>query len=441
MSRVLVVNSGSSSLKYQLIELDGERMLASGLVERIGEAPPLPEEIAAGDRLEGGSAVTSDPLRDGRWRSLLRARLRDTLSAPQGAVFVPDHTVAFRVMLEGLRAQGVDLDVPLAAIGHRVVHGGERFREPTVVTEEVKREIEELSALAPLHNPPNLAGIEAAERTFPGIPQVAVFDTAFHQSLSPAAFTYAIDAELAKANHVRRYGFHGTSFEYVAGETARFLGRPLEELRIIVLHIGNGASACAVSGGRSVETSMGLTPLEGLMMGTRGGDIDPGVLIHLQRAGGLSADALDDLLNHGSGLLGLGGHGDIRDVQKAAEEGDERAGLAFEVYLHRIRHYVGAYLAQLGGADAIVFTAGVGENNAAVRSGALAGLNGLGILVDAKRNALASREARRISPDASPVAVLVIPTNEELEIARQTVAAIGAGPSGGEPQRVVSGAK
>jgi acetate kinase len=349
--------------------------------------------------------------------------------------------VAFQVMLKDLEEQGFDASEPLAAIGHRVVHGGERFREPTVVTEEVKRAIAELSALAPLHNPPNLAGIEAAERTFPGIPQVAVFDTAFHQSLPPAAYSYAIDSDLAKANQVRRYGFHGTSFEYVAGEAARFLGRPLEELRLIILHIGNGASACAVSGGRSVETSMGMTPLEGLMMGTRGGDIDPGVLIHLQRAGGLSTDALDDLLNHGSGLLGLGGHGDIRDVQKAAEEGDERAGLALEVYLHRIRHYVGAYLAQLGGADAIIFTAGVGENNAAVRAGALAGLNGLGILVDSKRNALPSREARRISPDASPVAVLVIPTNEELEIARQAVAAIGPERTGGEPQRPVSGAK
>lgn len=424
MSRVLVVNSGSSSLKYQLIELDGERMLASGLIERIGES----RGASRGDDSESAEAG-------------VHGRRPETSPAAVPGDTVSDHTAAFQVMLENLEAKGFDPGEPLAAIGHRVVHGGERFREPTVVTEEVKREIDELSALAPLHNPPNLAGIVAAEKTFPGIPQVAVFDTAFHQTLSPVAYTYAIDADLARASRIRRYGFHGTSFEYVAGETARFLGRPLEDLKLVVLHIGNGASACAVSGGRSVETSMGMTPLEGLMMGTRGGDIDPGVLIHLQRTGGLSTDALDALLNHGSGLLGLGGHGDIRDVQKAAEEGDERAGLAFDVYLHRIRHYVGAYLAQLGGADAIVFTAGVGENNAAVRAGALLGLDGLGIRVDPERNSSPSREARRVSPDDSGVAVLVIPTNEELEIARQALAAIGPDRAGGEPQRVVGGAK
>lgn len=377
MSRVLVVNSGSSSLKYQLIELDGEHVLASGLVERIGELRGSP---------------------------------------------VPDHAAAFHVMLDGLRDQGVDLDEPLAAIGHRVVHGGERFVEPTIVTDDVKRQIEELSELAPLHNPPNLAGIVAAEATFPGVPQVAVFDTAFHRTLSPVARTYAIDAELAVRYGIRRFGFHGISHEYVSREAARALGRPVEDLRLIVLHLGNGASATAVAGGRSVETSMGMTPLEGLMMGTRGGDIDPGVLVHLLRGGGLDVDGLDDLLNHGSGLVGLGGHRDIRDIQKAMGEGDAAATLAFGVYLHRIRGYVGAYLAQLGGADAIVFTAGVGENNAAVRAGALAGLEGFGIRVDAALNESGSRGARAISPSAAPVAVLVIPTNEELEIARQALA-------------------
>ena len=376
MSRVLVINTGSSSLKYQLIELDGERMVASGLIERIGESA------------------------------------------------VPDHTRAFQLMLDGLVDQGISLDDPLAAIGHRVVHGGARFVGPTLITEDVKRDIDELSALAPLHNPPSLAGIVSAETAFPGIPQVAVFDTAFHQTLAPAAYTYAIDADLAAQHSVRRYGFHGTSFEYVAGATTRFLDRPPEELRLIVLHLGNGASACAISGGLSIETSMGMTPLEGLLMGTRGGDIDPGVLVYLQRSAGLGVDAIDELLNHGSGLLGLGGHGDIRDVQKAASNGDERAALAFEVYLHRIRHYVGAYLAHLGGADAIVFTAGVGEHNAAVRSGALAGLEKLGIRIDAARNESPSRDARRISPDDAPIAVLVIPTDEEREIARQAFAAV-----------------
>ncbi len=388
MSRVLVVNSGSSSLKYQLIELDGERTLASGLIERIGESPGSP---------------------------------------------VRDHTAAFQVMLDGLRSQGVDLDEPLAAVGHRVVHGGERFVEPTIVTDEVKRRIDELSELAPLHNPPNLAGIVAAEVTFPGVPQVAVFDTAFHRTLPPVARTYAIDADLAGRFGIRRFGFHGISHEYVSREAARLLRRPVEDLKLIVLHLGNGASATAVDGGRSVETSMGMTPLEGLMMGTRGGDVDPGVLVHLLRDGGLDVDELDDVLNHGSGLFGLGGHRDIRDIQQAMADGDERATLALGVYLHRIRTYVGAYLAQLGGADAIVFTAGVGENNAAVRAGALAGLEGFGIRVDTARNESDSCDARTISTDDSAIAVLVIPTNEELEIARQALALVTGQRAGDSP--------
>lgn len=378
MSRVLVVNSGSSSFKYQLIELTGETTLARGLVERIGEA---------------GSDV-------------------------------PDHTAAFQLMLRGLAAQGIDPDAPIIAVAHRVVHGGERFVDPTIVTDEVKATIDELSVLAPLHNPPNLAGILAAEQTFPGVPQVAVFDTAFHQTLKPEAYTYAIDRDVAHAHGIRRFGFHGISFQFVATATADFLARPLDELKLIVLHLGNGASACAIDGGKSVETSMGLTPLEGLMMGTRGGDIDPGVLLHLQREAGLNTDDLDDLLNHHSGLLGLGGFGDIRDVQTAAASGDADAALAFDVYLHRIRGYVGSYLAQLGGADAIVFTAGVGENNASVRSGALSGLAAIGIRIDAERNESADRNARIISTDDSPITVLVLPTNEELEIARQALAVV-----------------
>lgn len=382
MSRVLVVNSGSSSLKYQLIELTGETTLARGLVERIGEQAPLPEETVA------------------------------------------DHTAAFGIMLEGLKEQGIDPAAPIAAIAHRVVHGGERFVEPTIVTDDVKATIDELSVLAPLHNPPNLAGIVAAEKTFPGVPEVAIFDTAFHQSLAPAAYTYAIDRDVAREHGIRRFGFHGVSFEYVAAATAEFLKHPLDELKLIVLHLGNGASACAIAGGKSVETSMGLTPLEGLMMGTRGGDIDPGVLLHLQRQAGYTADGLDDLLNHHSGLLGLGGFNDIRDVQAAAMKGDIAAELAFEVYLHRIRSYVGAYLAQLGGADAIVFTAGVGENNATVRAGALAGLDALGIRIDPELNNSTDREARVISRDDSPISVLVMPTNEELEIARQALAVV-----------------
>ncbi len=420
--RVLVVNSGSSSLKYRLIELDGERTLASGLIERIGESRGSSSAAFVTAKVE--SAASSSESRV--WRASMGGD-SELLAADDPRDAVPDHTAAFRIMLKGLEEQGIDLGEPLAAIGHRVVHGGERFIEPTIITPEVKREIAELSVLAPLHNPPNLTGILAAEAAFPGVPQVAVFDTAFHRTLPPVARTYAIDTDLAERHGVRRFGFHGISFEYVSREAARVLGRPSAELKLIVLHLGNGASAAAVDGGRSVETSMGMTPLEGLMMGTRGGDVDPGVLLHLQREGGLSAAELDDLLNHGSGLLGLGGHGDIRDVQKAAADGDARAALALEVYLHRIRGYVGAYLAQLGRADAIVFTAGVGENNAAVRAGALAGLEGFGIRIDAERNESPSREVRWISADDAAIAVLVIPTNEELEIARQALAAVAAG--------------
>jgi acetate kinase len=391
-SRVLVLNAGSSSLKYRLLDGASGVAEASGTVERIGE-----------------STGTLTHTVDGEKHTEQRR--------------FADFEDALRSAVEAFRQHGpaIDRDA-LAAVGHRVVHGGERFVEPTLVTSEVEQAIDELAALAPLHNPPNLAGIRSATATFPGVPQVAVFDTAFHRTLPPAARTYAIDADLAERYGIRRFGFHGISFEYVAREAARMLGRAPEETNLVVLHLGNGASACAVRGGISVETSMGLTPLEGLMMGTRGGDIDPGVLVHLMRAGGLDAEALDDLLNDESGLKGLGGHNDIRDVQKAADGGDARAALAIEVYCHRIRSYVGAYLAQLGRADAIVFTAGVGENNARVRAQALAGLEELGIRLDPVRNEAASREARAISDDDSAVAVLVVPTNEELEIARQAFA-------------------
>jgi acetate kinase len=400
---VLVINTGSSSLKYQLIDTTTERMLASGLVDRIGEASSVARHTTAAPE-EGALAPVS--------------KGTSTRELP-----VPDHTAAFAVMLEAFAAHGPDLDSnPPVAIGHRVVHGGDRFAQPTLITDAVKHHIDKLSALAPLHNPPNLAGIVAAQDSFPDLPHVAVFDTAFHQNLPPAAYTYAIDAGLAATHGIRRYGFHGTSFEFVTDAAATLLGRPVADLKLIELHIGNGASACAVDGGRSVETSMGLTPLEGLVMGTRPGDIDPGVLIHLERSAGLGFAEIDDLLSHHSGLFGLTGHGDVRDVVAAAESGDPAARRAFDVYLHRIKHYVGAYLAQLGGADAIVFTAGVGENNAAVRAGALAGLQGLGIRVDAQRNESPSRDARIISPDDSPIAVLVVPTNEELEIARQALA-------------------
>ncbi|WP_353813325.1 acetate/propionate family kinase [Agromyces sp. SYSU T00266] len=389
---VLVVNSGSSSLKYQLVDVAAGEPLASGLVERIGAG--------------SGRATHTDA--EGR--------------AFREEVAVADHHAAFAWMLQAFAEHGPSLEVHApVAVGHRVVQGGARFFEPTVITELVKINIDELSLLAPLHNPANLAGIVAAERAFPSVPHVAVFDTAFHQTIPSEAHLYALDRDLAEKHRIRRYGFHGTSHRYVSRGAAAFLGRPVEELKLVVLHLGNGASACAVDGGRSVETSMGMTPLEGLAMGTRSGDLDPAVVLHLQRRAGLGVDEVDDLLNKRSGMLGLGGHGDMRDLTEAANSGDERARVALGVYAHRIRSYVGAYAAQLGRVDAIVFTAGVGENSADVRARSLAGLEGFGVQVDAARNAERSGEARRISTDDSRTAVLVVPTNEELEIARQTV--------------------
>lgn len=394
MSAVLVVNSGSSSLKYQLIDAESEEALASGLVERIGED--------SGHIRHKGPEGTTE-------RSLP----------------IPDHTAGFRAMLELFDSAGPSLaDHPLVAVGHRVVHGGKRFFEPTVVTPLVEINIEDLADLAPLHNPANLQGIRAAKTAFPDVPHVAVFDTAFHQTLPPAAYTYAIDAALAEKHRVRRYGFHGTSHKYVSEAAAAFLGRPLGELKQIVLHLGNGASACAVDGGRSVETSMGMTPLEGLVMGTRSGDLDPAVLLHLSRRANLDTDGLDELLNRRSGLLGLAGRGDMRDVRRAAEGGDPAARAALDAVVHRLKHYIGAHTALLGGLDVLTFTAGVGENDARLRAEALAGLEVLGIRVDPERNTAASDEARVISADDSAVTVLVVPTDEELEIARQSLQAV-----------------
>ncbi|HEY9366741.1 MAG TPA: acetate kinase [Agromyces sp.] len=403
MSVVLVVNSGSSSLKYQLIEVESSETLASGLVERIGRGVGH-----ARHRHEGPG--------------------NDSLGSTwDAAVEVPDHEAAFAVMLEAFAAHGPSLEAhaPIA-VGHRVVQGGARFFEPTVITPLVKINIDELSALAPLHNPANLEGIEAAQRAFPDVPHVAVFDTAFHQTMPPAAYTYAIDRELAAKHRIRRYGFHGTSHRFVSRAAAAFLERPVEELRMIVLHLGNGASACAVAEGVSIETSMGMTPLEGLVMGTRSGDIDPAVLLHLERRAGLDADGLDRLLNSQSGILGLSGHADMRDLVAAQAAGDEASTLALDVYAHRVRSYVGAYAAQLGRVDAIVFTAGVGENSPEVRALTLAGLEGFGVEVDAARNRERGSTARRISTDASKTTVLVVPTNEELEIARQTLELVEA---------------
>jgi len=377
-----VLNSGSSSVKYQLLDMaeagDGtdRGRPASGLVERIGE--------------DGG---------------------------------VADHDEALRRVAGRLAEQGLGLDSPeLAAVGHRVVHGGTRFTAPTLLTDEVVAAIEELVPLAPLHNPANIAGIKVARALRPDLPQVAVFDTAFHATIPEPAARYAIDTATADRFGIRRYGFHGTSHAYVSRAAAALLGREPADVNVIVLHLGNGASASAVRGGRCVDTSMGLTPLEGLVMGTRSGDVDPAVVFHLERVGGLDTDAVDTLLNKRSGLLGLCGANDMREITRRVDEGDASARLALDVYAHRLRRYIGAFTAVLGRVDALVFTAGVGENSAPVRAAALEGLDGLGYVLDPRRNALRSSAARLVSPEGARVAVAVVPTDEELEIARDTYA-------------------
>ncbi|OCG72830.1 acetate/propionate family kinase [Microbacterium sediminis] len=410
MAVVLVVNSGSSSFKYQLLDVapDGTgRRLASGLVERIGQPAGAARHTVAFHAAEGEPSIAA-------------TEMTHTIERE-----IPGHSAGFQVMLDAFAEHGPSLDEnPPVVIGHRVVHGGARFFEATVISDLVEINIDDLSVLAPLHNPGAVQGIRAARRAFGDIPHVAVFDTAFHQTLPAAAATYAIDRELAEKHRIRRYGFHGTSHEYVSRTVAEHLGRDLRELRQIVFHLGNGASVTAIDGGRSVETSMGLTPLEGLVMGTRSGDLDPAVLLHLQRRAGMSTDALDDLLNKHSGVLGLAGVADMRDLHARREAGDAAAQLAFDVYVHRLRSYAGAYLAQLGGVDVISFTAGIGENDPAVRAGALETLGFAGVRIDAERNAAARRsEIARISADDSEVVVLVVPTDEELEIARQSLRA------------------
>jgi acetate kinase len=301
-----------------------------------------------------------------------------------------------------------------------VVHGGRTFFEPTLIDDYVISEIERISSLAPLHNPANLTGIQAARDKLPDVPSVAVFDTAFFHALPEAAATYAIDRGVAKLHAIRRYGFHGTSHQFVSEQVPDLLGKEPSDVNQIVLHLGNGASASAIRGGDPIDTSMGMTPLEGLVMGTRSGDIDPGVVLHLHRVVKLNADQINTLLNKNSGLKGLCGDNDFRSVTKRIADGDPAAKLAYDVYIHRLRRYIGAYMIDLGRVDAITFTAGVGENAASVRADALAGLENYGIVVDPERNVVRSRQPRRISTDDSPVAVLVVPTNEELAIARQS---------------------
>ena len=375
---VLVINCGSSSLKFKLLEPDSGVARASGNVEQIGE----------------GSGPSS----------------------------VPDHEAALQRAFDMLADDGVDIqNCGLVAVGHRVVHGGNEFCQPTLLDDTIIAALKGLSELAPLHNPPALTGIEVARRLLPNVPHVAVFDTAFFHDMPPAASTYAIDSALAERWQIRRYGFHGTSHRYVSEQAAAFLGRPRASLKQIVLHLGNGASASAIAGTRPIDTSMGLTPLEGLVRGPRSGDIDPGGISYLWRTAKMDVDEIESMLNYRSGVLGLAGERDFRRLRTMIESGDASAQLAYSVFIHRLRKYIGAYLAVLGHTDVISFTAGIGENVPAVRRDAVAGLEELGIVLDEHRNLSGGKGARQISGDDSPIAVLVVPTNEELAIARDCV--------------------
>jgi acetate kinase len=376
---VLVINSGSSSLKFQLIDPDSGQSREGGVVQQIGE--------------------------------------------PSGRA--ADHEEALRLAFDQMAEDGIDLkSCGLLAVGHRVVHGGKHFYRPTLLDDATIAELEKLSELAPLHNPPAVRGIKVARKLLPDVAHVAVFDTAFFHDLPDAAATYAINRELAERYEIRRYGFHGTSHRYVSEQVAAFLDRPLGGLNQIILHLGNGDSASAVAGGRPVETSMGLTPLEGLVMGTRSGDVDPGVISYLWRRANMSVDEIESMLNHRSGVWGLAGENDFRRLQQMAESGDGAAKLAYDVFIHRMRKYIGAYLAVLGHTDVLTFTAGIGENAPRVRRDAVAGLHELGIVLDEGRNFSDGKGARRISADDSRIAVLVVPTNEELAIARDCPAAL-----------------
>ena len=404
MNQVLVLNTGSSSIKYQLFDLSeaaGQRVLVAGVLEGIGE---------------DGSKLTHRPAG------------APPLTFEQS---VADQSAGFDLIRQAFEQSG-GMPTELAAIGHRVVHGGDRFSAPTVIDDDVIAAVEGLTPLAPLHNPSNLAGIRLARRLYPDVAQVAVFDTAFHSTMPATAYRYALPEELTNRLGIRRYGFHGTSHGYVSRLAAAHLGRELSELKLITLHLGNGASVAAVDGGRSVDTSMGMTPLEGLVMGSRSGDLDPAIVLYLQREGGLSVDDVDSLLNRGSGLKGLAGSNDVRDLTERAAAGDEVADQALKIFAYRIRKYVGAYAVVLGRLDGLVFTAGVGQNSARVRELVCSGLEILGVQLDSDLNegkgAVASGRDRSqpqlISTAGSRVPVLIVPTDEELEIAQQALAVI-----------------
>lgn len=390
---VLVINCGSSSLKYQLINMENETVLAKGLAERIGL-----EGSVLGHRPEGKDKVV--------------------IERP-----MPDHKAAIKLVLEALTNEeyGVIKDMnEISAVGHRVVHGGEKYSESVLIDEDVLKTLEEVSHLAPLHNPPNLTGIYACKELMPNTPMVAVFDTAFHQRMPKHAYMYALPYELYEKHGIRRYGFHGTSHRYVSKIAADMLGKDLKDCKIITCHLGNGASVAAVDGGKSVDTTMGFTPLEGLMMGTRSGDMDPAIVTFLQEAENVSAKDVNNIMNKKSGVLGISGvSSDFRDVEDAAANGNERAQLALDMFYYRVKKYIGAYAAAMGGVDAIVFTAGLGENSPECRFFVCQGLEFLGVKIDEAKNKVRGK-LTEVSAEDSKVKVFLVPTNEELMIARDT---------------------
>ena len=395
--KVLVINCGSSSLKYQLIDSRSEEVLAAGLCERIGIDGRMTHTPSGGD-----TVVKNDPL--------------------------PDHGAAIQSVLSALtdKAHGVISSLgEIGAVGHRLVHGGEKFAASVIINDEVIAEVEACNDLAPLHNPANLIGVRACRQIMPDVPMVGVFDTAFHQTMPPKAYLYGIPHQYYQEHKVRRYGFHGTSHNYVAKRVHHLAELDPDNSRVIVCHLGNGASVTAVKNGKSVDTSMGLTPLEGLIMGTRSGDLDPGVIEYIAKKEHLTLEEVLKVLNKESGVLGLSGvSSDFRDLAEAMEQGNEQAAVAVEAFCYRVAKHIGAYTAALNGVDAIVFTAGIGENAAHIRSMICDYLGFLGITIDEEKNAVRGKETEISTPD-SKVAVFVIPTNEELAIARETAALLG----------------
>ena len=397
---VLVINAGSSSLKYQLLNPASGELLAKGLCERIGI--------------------------DGRFT--YKPQLPGKEAIKEASVSMPTHSEAIQTVLNALvdEKNGVIGSMKeIDAVGHRVVHGGEKFAKSVVITDEVMQAIEECNPLAPLHNPANIIGIKACQELMPGVPMVAVFDTAFHQTMPPVAYTYAIPYEYYEKDKVRRYGFHGTSHKYVSQRAADMLGKPIEQLKLISCHLGNGSSVTAIDGGKSVDTSMGFTPLAGLPMGTRSGDIDAGILEYLMNKYGMDITEMLTVLNKKSGVQGVSGvSSDFRDLEEAFEKGNERAGLAVDMFNYGVKKLIGAYAAAMGGVDAIIFTAGVGENSASQRMAIASGLEFMGVKMDEDANKVRGEE-RVISAPDSKVTVLLIPTNEELMIAMDTAALVG----------------